>query len=184
MKLTTRKTLSEEKYAKYAEILEKTKWANEFSWHQIKRICLYIDPVMAKPGAIVFREGDKDKSLGIIVKGAIDIIKKKKRLTTLTSSQTFGEMSLIDGEPRSATGIAVKETVIFFMREEHLIRLTEDDPVLGVQLLWKISKLISQRLRQTTGLLVDFMGNPDKADSTEPESRAGESEGDQSTPEP
>ncbi len=153
--------LNAEKYAKYAQILEKTKWAKEFSWSHIKKICLYIDPVMAKPGAIVFKEGEMDKSLGIIVKGAIDIIKENTRVTTLTSSQTFGEMALIDGEPRSASGVASKETIIFFMREEHLIRLTEDDPKLGVQLLWKISKLISQRLRHTTGKLVDYMGDPD-----------------------
>lgn len=51
-----------------------------------------------------------------------------------------------------------KETVIFFMTQENLILLTRDDPELGVQLLWKISKLISQRLRQTTGMLVDYMG--------------------------
>jgi len=153
--------LNAEKYAKYAQILEKTKWAKDFSWDHIKKICLYIDPVMAKPGAIVFKEGEMDKSLGIIVKGAIDIIKENTKLTTLTSSQTFGEMALIDGEPRSASGVAAKETIIFFMREEHLIQLTEDDPKLGVQLLWKISKLISQRLRHTTGKLVDYMGDPD-----------------------
>ena len=161
MKSKLNQKLNAEKYAKYAQILEKTKWASEFSWSHIKKICLYIDPVMAKPGAIVFKEGERDKSLGIIVKGAIDIIKENTKVTTLTSSQTFGEMSLIDGEPRSASGVAVKETIIFFMREEHLIRLTEDDPQLGVQLLWKISKLISQRLRHTTGLLVDYMGDPD-----------------------
>ena len=44
------------------------------------------------------------------------------------------------------------------MTQENLILLTRDDPELGVQLLWKISKLISQRLRQTTGMLVDYMG--------------------------
>lgn len=147
-----------EKYARYANVLQKTKWAREFSWDHIKKICLYIEPVMAKPGAIVFKEGDTDKSLGIIVKGAIDIIKENTRVATLTSSQTFGEMALIDGEPRSASGIAVKETVIFFMTQDNLIRLTRDDSQLGVQLLWKISKLISQRLRQTTGMLVDYMG--------------------------
>jgi len=147
-----------EKYARYAHVLQKTKWAREFSWDHIKKICLYIEPVMAKPGAIVFREGDTDKSLGIIVKGAIDILKENTRVTTLKSSQTFGEMALIDGEPRSASGIAVKETVIFFMTQDNLIRLTRDDSQLGVQLLWKISKLISQRLRQTTGMLVDYMG--------------------------
>jgi len=79
-----------EKYARYAHILQKTKWAREFSWEHIKKICFYIEPVIAKPGAIVFKEGDTDKSLGIIVKGAIDIIKENTRVTTLTSSQTFG----------------------------------------------------------------------------------------------
>ncbi|MCG8687317.1 MAG: cyclic nucleotide-binding domain-containing protein, partial [Desulfobacterales bacterium] len=62
---------------------------------------------------------------------------------------------------RSASGVAIKETIIFFMREEHLIRLTEDDAQLGVKLLWKICKQISQRLRQTTGMLVDYMGDPE-----------------------
>ena len=151
-------TLDPERYAKYAQILERTKWASEFSWKHIRKICQYIEPVKAKEGAVVFREGDNARSLGIIVKGSIDIIKDNKRVTTLKSSQTFGEMALIDGEPRSATGIAAEETIIFFIGEAALVQLTEDDPKLGVQLLWKISKLISQRLRQTTGLLVDYMG--------------------------
>jgi len=158
MKPEINKKLSFEKYARYAQILEKTRWANEFSWDHIKKICQYIDPVMAKKGAIIFKEGDLERSLGIIVKGSIHIMKEKTLVTTLKSSQTFGEMALIDGEPRSATGIAAEETIVFFMKEKYLQRLIEDDPKLGVQLLWKISKLISQRLRQTTGILVDYMG--------------------------
>ncbi len=153
------KKVTAEKYAKFADILERTAWAKGFSWDQLKKICRYIDPVMAKPGAIVFKEGEKDKSLGIIVKGTIDIIKENTKVATLSSSQTFGEMALIEGQPRSASGVATRETIIFFMRDDHLIRLTEDDPQLGVQLLWKISKAVSQRLRRTTGLLVDYMGD-------------------------
>lgn len=159
---TQQPKLTVEKYAKYAHILEKTKWANEFSWEHIKKICQYINPVMAKPGAVVFKEGAKDRSLGIIVKGAIDVIKQtdqtKTKISTMRSNQTFGEMALIDGEPRSATGVAIEETVIFFISERHLMKLIEDDPKLGCQLLMKISKLISQRLRQTTGMLADYMG--------------------------
>ncbi|MCP4050374.1 MAG: cyclic nucleotide-binding domain-containing protein [bacterium] len=147
-----------ELYAKYAEILEKTKWASEFSWNNVRKICHYIEPVRAKKGATVFKEGDQANSLGIIVKGSIDIVKQENRLSTLKSSQTFGEMSLIDGEPRSASGIAAEETIIFFMGEQALIKLCEDNPKLGVQLLWKFSKLISQRLRRTSSMLVDFMG--------------------------
>ena len=154
--------LSQEKYARYAQILERTKWASEFSWGHIRKLCQYIDPVMAKKGAVVFKEGNKDRSLGIIVKGSIDIIKqqdgKKSLITTLRSSQTFGEMALLDGEPRSATGVATEDTIIFFISENNLMSLTEDDPVLGFKLLWKIARLVSQRLRQTTGMLVDYMG--------------------------
>ena len=154
--------LTQEKYARYALILEKTKWASDFSWDHIRKLCLYIDPVMAKKGARVFKEGDREKSLGIIVKGSIDIIKeqdgKQNLITTLKSSQTFGEMALLDGEPRSATGVAAQDTIIFFISEANLMSLTDDDPVLGFKLLWKIARLVSQRLRQTTGMLVDYMG--------------------------
>lgn len=162
MNIESDERASQEKYAKYAQILERTKWASEFSWDHIRKLCHYIDPVMAKKGAVVFKEGNKDRSLGIIVKGSIDIIKqqegKKSLITTLRSSQTFGEMALLDGEPRSATGVATEDTIIFFISEKNLMSLTEDDPVLGFKFLWKIARLVSQRLRQTTGMLVDYMG--------------------------
>lgn len=150
-----------ERYAKYAQVLEKTKWANEFSWDDIRKICHYIHPVSAKKGAVVFKEGQKEQSLGIIVKGAIDIYKQgekgHEKVAVLKHSQTFGEMALIDGEPRSATGIAAEDTFIFFISKENLLDLSADHPKLGLQILWKVSKLISQHLRSTTGMLVDYM---------------------------
>lgn len=146
---------------RYADILEKTRWATDFSWSELCKICEYVKPVKAKPGAVIFYEGAVEKSLGIIVKGAIDITKDdgaiRKKITTLTSSQTFGEMSLVDDEPRSATGIAAKETIIFYITRESLTYLCEESPKIGIKFLWKISKTISQRLRSTTGRLVDHM---------------------------
>ncbi|THB81673.1 MAG: cyclic nucleotide-binding domain-containing protein [Desulfobacteraceae bacterium] len=146
---------------RYAEILEKTRWATEFTWQEICQICEYVKPVKAKTGAVIFHEGEVDKSLGIIVKGAIDITKDdgadRKKITTLTSSQTFGEMALIDGEPRSATGIAAQETIIFYITAYNMAALCDENPKLGIKFLWKISKTISQRLRSTTGRLIDLM---------------------------
>lgn len=173
MSITTRKitgrqmeeiskpTIDYEKYVKYAQILEKTKWADEFSWDDIKKICHYIRPVSAQKGAVVFREGAKDHSLGIIVKGGIDIYKSSgtdnKKIASLKNSQTFGEMALLDGEPRSATGVANTDTIIFFISKDSLLEIAADHPKLGFQILWKISKLISQHLRKTTGKLVDYI---------------------------
>jgi len=158
---TFEKKIHYEKHIKYAQILEKTKWADEFCWDHIRKICNYIHPVSAKKGAVVFKEGDKEESLGIIVKGSIDILKQSdsetKRVTTLKSSQTFGEMSLIDGEPRSATGVAAEDSIIFFISKKNLMAIAEDHPELGFQILWKISKLMSQHLRKTTGKLIDYI---------------------------
>ena len=56
MSKTPEKKIHYEKYVKYAQILEKTKWANEFSWNHIRRICNYIHPVSAKKGAVVFKD--------------------------------------------------------------------------------------------------------------------------------
>ena len=150
-----------EKLVKYAQILEKTKWADEFSWNDIRKICDYIHPVSAKKGAVIFKEGDNEESLGIIVKGSIDILKKSdnenKKVATLQSSQTFGEMALIDGEPRSASGVAAENSIVFFISKQNLLKIAADHPKLGFQILWKISKLISQHLRKTTGKLVDYI---------------------------
>ena len=161
MNKKTEKKIHYENYAKFAHILERTKWADEFSWEHIRTICHYIHPVIAKKGAVVFKEGAKDESLGIIVKGSIDILKQSdnetKKVARLGSSQTFGEMALIDGEPRSATGVAAEDSIIFFISKQNLLDIAEDHPKLGFQILWKISKLMSQHLRNTTGKLVDYM---------------------------
>ncbi len=161
MTQTPEEKIDFEKYAKYATILEKTKWAKDFSWDHIRKICNYIHPVKAKKGKIVFREGDREESLGIIVKGSIDVFKNGDdgsiKVATLKSSQTFGEMALIDGEPRSASGVAAEDSIIFFISKDSLLSISADHPKLGFQILWKISKLISRHLRKTTGQLVDFI---------------------------
>ena len=60
-------------------------------------------------------------------------------------------------QPRSATGKASEDTIIFFISKQSLVEISNDHPKLGFQILWKISKLISQHLRKTTGKLVDYM---------------------------
>ena len=161
MSQKTKNKIAYEKYVKYAQILERTKWADEFSWEDIRTICQYIRPVSAKKGATIFKEGSREESLGIIVKGAIDILKQGddeiKRIVRLKSSQTFGEMALLDGEPRSASGVASEDTIIFFLSRKNLLDIASDHPKLGFQILWKISKLLSQHLRKTTGKLVDYI---------------------------
>ena len=63
-------------------------------------------------GTVLVREGDPGDSLCIIVDGAVDILKDDHVVAQLEAGDYFGELSLIDGEPRSATVVAVEDVVL------------------------------------------------------------------------
>ncbi len=145
-----------------AELLDETQWAKDFSWNQLINLSGYFKVYRAAKGAELFHEGQIEHSLGILISGEIAIVKnalqqKETVLARLRAGQTFGEMSLIDDEPRSATAVAVSDVTFLFISLEEFIRLGKEKAPLGFALLWKISRQISQRLRRTSGQLVEHL---------------------------
>jgi CRP-like cAMP-binding protein len=146
-----------------AELLEKTQWANEFAFNEIEKVAEYLQARQVKRGAIVFREGDKDATLFVVAAGKVGVFKSgaKKQdhpIATIGPGHTIGEMALIDGQPRSAGAVAVEELTLLALARADLDRLANDHPRLAVKVLLKVSKLLSQRLRQTTSNLADRLG--------------------------
>jgi CRP-like cAMP-binding protein len=146
-----------------AELLEKTQWANEFAFNEIEKLAEYLQSRQVKRGALVFREGDKDATLFVIAIGKVGVFKSgaKKQdhpIATIGPGHTLGEMALIDGQPRSAGAVAVEELTLLVLARADLDRLANDHPRLAVKVLLKVSKLLSQRLRQTTSNLADRLG--------------------------
>ncbi|HOE16577.1 MAG TPA: hypothetical protein PLX02_03800 [Syntrophorhabdaceae bacterium] len=64
---------------------------------------------------------------------------------------------MIDGNPRSATAVASADTVLVALSKDDLNRLLKEKPYVGIKMLQKIAFSMSQRLRQTTGILVDYL---------------------------
>ncbi len=62
--------------------------------------------------SVVVREGDPGDSLCIIVMGAVEVVKNDSVVARLEAGNYFGELSLIDGQPRSATVVAVEELTL------------------------------------------------------------------------
>ena len=142
-----------------ANSLELTNWAKDFSWSEICSISKYMEHYSATKGTVIFEEGTEDNTMAIIIKGKIDIIKKESGsktniIASIFPSQSFGEMSLIDGESRSAQAIAATQTEMLFLSKDSLFSLLEESPKLAFKLLWIISQMLSQRLRRTSGNLV------------------------------
>ena len=148
-----------------AKLLEKTKWINEFSREQITLLASYMSFVKFPTGTMIFREGAVDNSMAIILSGRINIVKEAPEhhstniLASINAGMAFGEMSLVDGEPRSAGAMSAEETTMLIITKQDFMRLSEKLPGLGLKFLWKIARMISQRLRKTSGQLVEHL-NP------------------------
>ena len=145
-----------------AELLDATRWANEFTWAEIESLAQHLRVERRGKGEVVCREGDPEPSLFVIVSGSVSILKQDageqpRLLARLGPGQTIGEMALLDGQPRSATVAAAEDLVLLVLDRRALDRLVDEKPRLGVKLLWKLARFLSQRLRQTSGTLADRM---------------------------
>ncbi len=144
------------------EMIERSRWADELSWGQIKTLASYMEPYEVEQGGTIMNEGAHGAHLILIVQGQVNIVKKntdriQKVIATLGPGRTFGEMALIDGEPRSASAVAATHVSLLVLTKDSFVRLTKKSPHLSQSLVLKIAKLMSQRLRQVSGILIDYL---------------------------
>jgi CRP/FNR family transcriptional regulator, cyclic AMP receptor protein len=98
-----------------------------------------------KAGDIIFREGDKALELFVIKSGQVRIQIGNKTIAEIAPDTIFGEMALIDDEPRSATAIAVTDVELVPVSEKQFLFLVSQTPYFAL----KVMRVLAQRLRNT-----------------------------------
>jgi CRP/FNR family cyclic AMP-dependent transcriptional regulator len=84
----------------------------------------------------IFHQGDPGDSLYVIQAGAVKIVlpdpegEEGAIIATLGAGDFFGELALLDGEPHSATAIALEATEALVLRRDTFDRLVDEDPSL------------------------------------------------------
>lgn len=107
-----------------------------------------------KSGATVFAEGEAGDKFYLILEGAIRISRivpgmGEEALAVLRPGAYFGEMSLIDDAPRSATAVTHETCRLFVVQRRDLEDLLFVDRDLAYELLWNFVRTLSRRLRAT-----------------------------------
>lgn len=116
------------------------------------------------PGAAIFREGDAAQCLYVLLDGEVEVLKKshagrEHRVAILGPTDCFGEMSLIDVQPRSATVRAVAPARVLRMSSEDFDRLYRQDLKSYALVVLNLARDLSRRLRVADAILADVAGS-------------------------
>jgi CRP-like cAMP-binding protein len=111
----------------------------------LAQIALITDELQVEEGDEVFHEGDLGDTLYFVIDGKVRIHSGGDELALLGDRQVFGEMSLLDSEPRSASASAVSDlTLLKIQRDDfHEILAEKGEIAQG------IIKVLTRRLRNT-----------------------------------
>lgn len=104
----------------------------------------------AQAGETIVRKGDPGNSMYIIVAGKVRVHDGDHTLTHLGDRDIFGELSVLDAEPRSASVTATVETELFCLDQESLYELM----MTRVEIIYGIMRVLCQRVRQQNQKLV------------------------------
>ncbi len=145
-----------------AELLDGTVWSHRLSWKEEEGIGTFLQLFSLPSGTTLFSEGESDQFASIIIEGALEIRKgdstlNQRVVAQLGEGKMVGEMSLIDGRPRSASAISVGTTRILVLSRDDFEGMVERRPDLALKYSMMVAEAVAQLLRQTTGLLVDHL---------------------------
>lgn len=144
------------------DMLEQVPLFRQSARKDIEYIADYVHAYRAADGCRILTEGQQHKLLWFIVEGKVDVFKEsapgeEKKLTTIRAGKTLGEMAMIDDQPHSASVVTAGECTLLLLTKNSFMRLAANNPRLGLNITWKIAQLLSQRLRQTSGKLIDYL---------------------------
>ncbi|GAC1352164.1 MAG: hypothetical protein NVSMB1_12310 [Polyangiales bacterium] len=115
-------------------------------------------------GDHIFREGEPAREMFVVLAGEVEVLKRAKRgsearVAMLGAGDWFGEMSILDVQPRSATVVAVSPTRLLKITSESLDALYRRDLKSYSLIVLNIARELSRRLRVADGIIADFVAN-------------------------
>lgn len=142
-------------------ILRRVPLFAQMNLEQLEAINQIVKEVEYLAGEAIFREGDVGSELFLLVEGEVRIVKnwgtpQELLLTTCQGIDYFGEMAILDDEPRSATVLVSKDARLLSLEGDRLKELILQMP----EIAFKIFRVLTQRVRLGDQRLQNLMQSP------------------------
>lgn len=135
---------------------------------EIPLIQKHLTPIDIPAGKTLFREGDEGNELFIVKSGKVAITiglsdGKQRELREFSRGDFFGEMSIFENAPRSATCIAKERSSLYSLHEKNFFEIMGSSPLTAIRIMYRMSNITTERLHHTSEFLSDLVRWGEKA---------------------
>lgn len=135
---------------------------SDLSQEEIGQIAAQLHKRTLQKDEVLFNEGDEGQELFIVVSGKLGVSVKTEDDTDLDVAEFgpgdfFGEMSIFEQEPRSATCYTKSKSVLQSLHESDLMSLIENDPVPAMKIMSRMLAITRSRLDNTGSFLTEMV---------------------------
>lgn len=102
---------------------------------QLRTIKRQVEEISVEPGTMLCQEGEVGREFFFIVDGTATVRRNGRKIATLGSGQYFGELSLLDRRPRSATVVSESPMTVLVLDQRRFNGLLDAIPSLSHKLL-------------------------------------------------
>ncbi len=128
----------------------------------LERIVDVLEEQTFRAGATICAEGELGRTMYVLRDGEVEVQRasesgKQVPIVRLGAGETFGEMTLVELQPRSATVVVKKAARTYSLTNLDLYNLYREDNYAYVIVLQNICRMLSRRLRKADGRIIEFI---------------------------
>jgi len=141
-----------------AAVLQKVPLFSQLAPVELQRVVEVVRERAYPKNSVILFEDDPGDALYVVAEGQVKVVLigedgREVILSVLGSGEFFGEMALIDDEPRSAHVIAMEDSSLLVLRREEFQGILRQSPGIAVALLRELSRRL-RRVDEKVGSLV------------------------------
>ncbi|MBT3221150.1 MAG: cyclic nucleotide-binding domain-containing protein, partial [Proteobacteria bacterium] len=147
--------LEAEAVAARAKAMESLFLFEDLPFHARLRVGRIVSELYVTPGQKIVQQNEQGDTLYVVVQGDFSVLVDGQEVAILKEGEHFGELALVDSEPRSADIIAKGFGHLLCIERDAVREYCMMEPALGNLLLWKLVATLGQRLRATNKALTN-----------------------------
>ncbi len=119
---------------------------------ELAQIAEVVREVNFAKGEVIISQGDIGDRLYLIIDGKVKVMVDGRQVAELGERECFGEMSILDAEPRSASVIAESDVVLLELSQEDFYQMINERP----EIAQGIIKVLTHRLREANRIISEL----------------------------